>query len=76
MRLDGVETLEIEQRLDEAHAGRIAVGDRDDVGAERLPDGGVAREDFEIGLADQVARQVLMVEPSARRWTTAFSSVS
>ena len=34
VRLERVEALEVEHRLDEAVAGRVAVGDGEDVGAE------------------------------------------
>ena len=41
MRLQRVKALEIEQGLDEPHAGRIAIGHGDDIGPEGLADRGV-----------------------------------
>ena len=65
VRLDRVEALEVEHRLEEAGAGRIAVRDRDEVGAEGVADGGIVREHLAEDLADQVGRARRMVE--ARR---------
>ena len=65
MRLDGVEALVIEHRLDEAVGGRIAVDRRDDVGAERLADRRLVLQRVGIGLPDQFGRDVGMVEPLA-----------
>ena len=58
-----MEALEIEQRLHHPQAGGIAIGDRDDVGAERRADRRVARRDVVVDLADQGARRIGMVEP-------------
>ena len=44
---EGVEALEIEQGLDQALAGGVAVGDGEDVGADGHADGGVARGEIE-----------------------------
>ena len=44
-------------------AGGVAVEHGDEVGADRLDDGGLASEHFEIGLADDVAGHLLPVEP-------------
>ena len=44
------------------HAG-VAIGDRDNVGAERLADRGVARDGFRESLTDQRGRQIAVVEP-------------
>ena len=63
MGLDGVEALEIEHRLDEAAGRRIAVEGRDDVGAEDFAERGLVVERVAIGLADQLAGHVGMVEP-------------
>ena len=63
MGLDGVEALEIEHRLDEAVGRRVAVEGRDDVGAERLADLGLIFQRIGIGLPDQFARHVVMIEP-------------
>ncbi len=74
--LERLEAFEIEQRLDHAPAGRVAVGDRHDVGAEGLADGRVARDRLAEGLADQGGRDVAVVESRATRWATALSNVS
>ena len=63
MRLDGVEALEVEHRLDEARGRGIAVEDGDDVGAEGLAEIGLVAQRLVIGLADQLGRQRRMVEP-------------
>ena len=63
MRLDRVEALEIEQRIDVAVRGRIAVDGRHDIGAERIAERRVVLQRVGIGLADQFARHVRMVEP-------------
>ena len=63
MRLDGVEALVVEHRLDEAVGRRIAVEHRDDVGAEHLAELRLVLQRVGIGLADQFARHVGMVEP-------------
>ena len=65
MRLDGVEALVVEHRLDEAVGGRIAVERRDDVGAERLAELRLVLQRVGIGLPDQFGRHVGMVEPLA-----------
>ena len=61
--LEGLEAFEIEQRLHHPEARGIAVGHRDDVGAERLADRGIARDRLFEGLADQRGREVAMIEP-------------
>ena len=63
MGLDGVKALEIEQGIDEARGGGIAVEHRHQVGAERVAEVGLVAQRFVIGLADQIARQRLMIEP-------------
>ena len=64
VRLDGVEALEIEHRLDAARgAGRVAVDDGRDVGAEGLADRRIVRDGLEKGLLDEVGRQGRLVEP-------------
>ena len=63
MGLDGVEALVVEHRLDEAVRRRIAVDGRHDVGAERFADRRLVLERVGIGLADQLAGDVGMVEP-------------
>ena len=63
VRLDGVEALEVEHRLDEAGAGRVAVGDGEEVGAEGVADGGIGRERLAEGLADEVGRERRVAEP-------------
>ncbi len=63
VRHDGVEALEIEQRLDETVGRRIAIDGRDDVGAEHVGDTGLGFERVGVGLADQFAGHVRMVQP-------------
>ncbi len=65
MRLDGVEALVIEHRLDKAHGRRIAVDGGDDVGAESLAERRLIVERVSVSLADQVARHVGIAEPLA-----------
>src|SRR5437764_6082960 len=62
MGLQRVKTLEVEQRVDEARGGGIAVVDRDQIGAESIADVGLLAQCLVIGLADQIARQCRMVE--------------
>jgi hypothetical protein len=66
MRLDRVKPLEIEHRLDQPRAGRIAVDHGGNVGAEGLGDRGIARDGVEIGLLDEIARKGLVCEPGAQ----------
>ena len=61
--LKRLEAFEIEQRLHHSQARGIAVGDRHDIGVERLADRGVARDRLFEGLADQRGGKVAMVEP-------------
>jgi hypothetical protein len=63
VRLDSVEALEVEQRLDIALAGRIPVEHRLDIGAQRFAPRRIVAEQPLIGLADQNGRHVGMVEP-------------
>jgi len=63
VRLQRVKTFEVEQRLHHPQARGVAVGDRDQVGAERDPDGGVAGDDIVVFLADQRGRQIGMRQP-------------
>ena len=63
MRLDCVEAFEIEQRLHVAVRGRIAVDRRDDIRAEGIADRRVVLQRVRVGLADQFARDVRMIEP-------------
>ena len=63
MGLDGVEALEVEQRIDEARGGRIAVVDGDHVGAERVAEIRLVAQRILIGLADHLARKLRMIEP-------------
>ena len=65
MRLNGVEALVVEHRLDETVGRRIAVEHRDDVGAEHLADLRLVLQRIGIGLPDQFGRDVGMVEPLA-----------
>ena len=52
MGLDGVKALEVEQRFDEAIAGRIAIVDGDDIGTEGFADAGVVGQRFLESLGD------------------------
>src|SRR5450755_1682910 len=58
-----MEALVIEHGLDIARGRGIALGDRDDIGADRVPDRRLGRESLVEGMADQLARNVGMVEP-------------
>ena len=60
MRLQGVKSLEIEQRFDQTLAGGIAVGDGEKVGADGHADGVVTLGKVEKSLADDVAGQIGM----------------
>ena len=61
--LQGLEALEVEQRLQHSEAGRVAVGDRDDVGAKRFADRRIAIDRLRVGLADEGRRNVRIVQP-------------
>ena len=50
-----METLEIEQGVDEARGRGIAVVNRDQVGAEGVAEIGIVAQRLVIGLANQVA---------------------
>ena len=63
MGLQRVKALEIQQRLDKARAGRIAIGHRHHIEPERLDNRGVARDHVQKRLPDQIAGHFLMVEP-------------
>ena len=63
MRLDRVKPLEIEYRLDQPRAGRIAIDHRCDVGAEGLRNRRIGSDRLEIGLLDKIARKGLVPEP-------------
>src|SRR5215831_15355822 len=63
VRLNGVEALEIEHRLQKAIGRGIAIESRHDVGAECEADRWIAFERVAIGLPDQLCRDVGMVEP-------------
>ncbi len=63
MRLDGVEALEIEQRIDEAVRRRVAVDGGGDIGAEGVAEARFVFQRIGVSLADQFARHVRMVEP-------------
>ena len=60
--LQGVEALEIEHRLDQPLAGRIAVGEGENVGAHRLAHRRIAGDEVEEVLADQIAGKIRMGE--------------
>ena len=63
MRRDRMEALEIEHRLDEPRAGGIAVQCGENVGAKGRADRRLAGNDVEIGLADELGRDLVMAEP-------------
>ena len=63
MGLQRMKALEVEQGIDEAGGGGIAVIDGDEVGAEGVADVGIVAQRLVIGLADQVAGQCGMIEP-------------
>ncbi len=63
MGLQRVETLEVEQGIDEARGCRIAIVDGDEVGAEGVANVGRIAQRLVIGLADQITRQRGMIEP-------------
>ena len=63
MRDERVEALEVEQRLDVARAGGIAVVDGGQVGAERAAELGVIRQHLREGFGDQAGVHIGMVEP-------------
>jgi hypothetical protein len=62
MGLDGVKSLEEKRGLDQARAGRIAIEDRDDIGAKRLADRRITADKVEIGLADKLAGKFRVAE--------------
>ena len=62
MRLDGVEAFEIQQRLEIAVRGRIAVDGGDEIRPERLADRRLVLERVRIGLADQLAGNIRAIE--------------
>jgi hypothetical protein len=62
VRDQGVETFEIEKRLDIALARRVAVAHRGQIGAERAAQLGVGVEDLAEGLGDQPGIDIGVVE--------------
>src|ERR1019366_3515127 len=60
--LEGMEALEVEQRIDETRRRGIAVVYRHHVGAENIAEIGIVAQRFVKGLANQIARQRRMVE--------------
>jgi len=62
MRLQRVEALEVEQRLDQPLAGGIAVEHGENVGAEGVGDRRVGLQHARIGVGDGVGAEVGMVE--------------
>ena len=62
VRLDRVETLEIEQRFDEPAACRVTVEHRLQVDPDRLAERRIFRDEPEEALADQVGGHIGMVE--------------
>src|SRR5258708_26526269 len=65
MGLQGMETLEVEQGIDEARGRRIAVEHRDQIGAEGVAKIRFVAQRLVIGAADQIAGQRRMIEPLA-----------
>ena len=63
VRDERVEAFEVEQRLDIAAAGGIAIVDGGKVGAERAAELGLVAQHLREGLADQPGIDVGMVEP-------------
>ena len=63
MRDEGVEALEVEQRLDVAAAGGIAVVDGGEIGAEGAAELGVVGQHLREGLGDQPGVDVGVIEP-------------
>ncbi len=63
VRLDSVEALEVEQRIDEARGRGIAIEHGDKIGAERIAEVGIETDRFEIGLPDQIAGECRVIEP-------------
>ena len=63
MRDERVEALEVEQRLDVAAAGRIAIVDGGEIGPERAAELRLVVQHLREGLADQAGIDVGMVQP-------------
>src|SRR5262245_15078617 len=63
MRDEGVETLEVEQRLDVALAGRIAIEHGGKIGAKGAAELGLLAQDLGEGLHDEAGVDVGMIEP-------------
>src|SRR4051812_4774666 len=63
MRLDRMEALEIEQRVDEAVRSRIAIDGRHDVIPKSVADRWIVFERVRVSLANQFARHIRMIEP-------------
>jgi hypothetical protein len=63
MRHQGVEALEVEERLDVAAAGGIAVVDGREIGAEGATELGAVGEHLHEGLADEARVHVGVIEP-------------
>ena len=61
--LDGVEALEIQQRIDQPRAGRVAVEHRQDVGPERVRDVPFPCHHVGEHLLEQRCRHIGMIEP-------------
>ena len=63
VRLDGVEALEEQHRLDETLAGRVAIDDGDEVDAEDVAELGLGGERVVEGEPDHLGRHRAVVEP-------------
>ena len=63
MNLDRVKAFEIQQRLEMPVRRGIAIDGRHDVGPERLADRGIVLERIRIRLPDQLAGNIVAVEP-------------
>ena len=63
MRLQRMKAFVIEHRLDIARGRGIALGDRHDIGADRVADRGFGLECLVEGMADQLAGDIGVVEP-------------
>ena len=63
MGLDRLESLEVEDRLDQPGAGRIAIEDGEQVDPDRLGDRGIVPQHFAKGLLEESSRNIVKSEP-------------
>ncbi len=77
MRLDRVEALVVEHRLDEAAGRRIAVDRGDNIGTEGVAERRLVLKRVVVGLPDHVGRDVRHGQAVwLTRWATAASRES